>query len=279
MKRFLLLFATLCLSAAMIGCNEPPTGPADPGAGTITFEREILEVDGKPALYRVEFTKDEYLWNLDFHCSENWCNCRWIGCSDTSGDLELEISANDTGATRQAVATLYIDDYNISAKLTIIQQPLNVGEIFSVNGAYGVVFYAQKGTIKLVSVEEGSTNTEWSTESVATGATDSNEGIQNFVKIQTTSSWEKKYPAFKWCQNYGESWYLPAINELQEIYKHKDVINASLSANGYAPITDSYHWSSTEYNSGEAYRLNFSRGSNYQYNKTKSSAVRAITSF
>ena len=73
----------------------------------------------------------------------------------------------------------------------------------------------------------------------------------------------------------GSEWYLPALNELKIIYKNKSTLNTALSSYGTKFGTD-YYWSSTEYNSSNAYYLNFSSGSSSYSHKRNSSEVRAV---
>ena len=62
--------------------------------------------------------------------------------------------------------------------------------------------------------------------------------------VTAVSGWESKYPAFKWCADLGEGWYLPAKQELLTICNNKDLINANLTQQ----LLESWYWSSTEEN-------------------------------
>ena len=92
-----------------------------------------------------------------------------------------------------------------------------------------------------------------------------------------------KYPAFKWCADYGTDWYLPALNELKVIYNNKSIINSTLSEYGFKQLqssTSDYASSneSSYYNYREAY---FERSSWY-YNSTSKydeSQIRAVLAF
>ena len=97
--------------------------------------------------------------------------------------------------------------------------------------------------------------------------------------IKGISGWEEKYPAFKWCSEYGEGWYLPAFNELREIYYNRTAIDATLKANGYTTYGVSLYWSSTEYSSYGASKLDFSNGSSYYDGKSSTGNVRAVLAF
>ena len=99
---------------------------------------------------------------------------------------------------------------------------------------------------------------------------------------ETNSNWGE---AKKWCSNYGTDWYLPARDELTAIYDVKDILNATLPANGYTAIGAGWYWSSTEdtyYNGGYrdgAYRLSFSSGDWKCFSKDDRYSVRAVVAF
>ena len=98
-------------------------------------------------------------------------------------------------------------------------------------------------------------------------------------KIKSISGWQSKYPAFKWCADYGNGWYLPALNELRAIYNQRDKINRALSANNMDKLgsKDSWLWSSSEFSSDLAYIFGFSNGDDSsRFGKFYSNAVRAV---
>ncbi len=126
-----------------------------------------------------------------------------------------------------------------------------VGTLVTKDGVKGVVFYADDNVTKIVSVYQ--TKLSWSTElTVETGATDTEDGAKNMATIKSLTDWENCYPAFKWCDDYGQGWYLPASTELEQIHVNREIINATLSVNGFELLkTDvepenSWYWSSTE---------------------------------
>ena len=153
-----------------------------------------------------------------------------------------------------------------------------IGDIISIRGVKGIVFQTTP-SVKIVSVTEGYTT--WGESGVTTGVTDQNNGKLNMAAIQSISGWETKYPAFKWCADIGDGWYLPALNELKEIYKQKDVLNRVLSANHMSELglNDGWLWSSTEESGYLAYLVLISGGSDFSGYKNNSDAVRAVLAF
>ena len=102
---------------------------------------------------------------------------------------------------------------------------------------------------------------QWGPEGVATNANDHDDGVVNMDIIKALDGDYSDYPAFAWCASKtdgGLSWYLPAINELLEIFGQFDIINAALIAAGKTPINQMYrfYWSSTEENNNSARHVN-----------------------
>jgi hypothetical protein len=159
-----------------------------------------------------------------------------------------------------------------------------VGQCTTALGSAGVVFEITNGgqNGKMVSVEE--TQCSWSYEEIETDAVNLDDGMANMNTIKAINPDLSKYPAFKWCVDYGTGWYLPAKNELQTIYDIITTINTSLSTNGYTSLntTGNKYWSSTEDDHYDlnAYYLNPQNGW-WNSNSRKSPAfnVRAVVIF
>ena len=100
-----------------------------------------------------------------------------------------------------------------------------------------------------------------------TGDTDGSDNWDYICSIdpEGTANAAVNYPAFDWVNKYNTtyaaqlgnalpSWYMPSIAELSQIYKNKDVINASLakisglnSAYAVAKLETGSLWSSSQY--------------------------------
>ena len=125
-----------------------------------------------------------------------------------------------------------------------------VGDLYDDGTKKGVVFEVTPDGKhgKIVSLKEA--YKQWAIEAVCvdmTGATSMTDGKANMKAIQSIWRWRKKYPAFAWCADLGEGWYLPARDELFAIYKAKGIINATLSSNGCTKLNGDWYWSSSEY--------------------------------
>ena len=80
-------------------------------------------------------------------------------------------------------------------------------------------------------------------------------------------------------KTYGD-WYLPSAEELNLMYRNKTAIDATATANGGVAFAASFYWSSTEFNSDNAWIQSFSNGSQNAVLKNNNSyRVRAIRAF
>ena len=80
------------------------------------------------------------------------------------------------------------------------------------------------------------------------------DGSVNMDIIKGIKNWRKKYPAFAFCADLGEGWYLPAVSELQTFTLNSsvcDAVNKTLSELGAEVIWServlTYYLSSTEH--------------------------------
>jgi hypothetical protein len=186
-----------------------------------------------------------------------------------------------------------------------------LGDYFDEGGVKGIVFSVQdEGKHGLiVSLSELSPNfsnkgywlryvghdTEWN---FLTHAQDMFDGWNNKLKIedcmrQTGLTWDN-FPAFKWCNELGDGWYMPSYNELLKLFlcfnagqeygsnsEAQKVFNALLRKAGGKPFSDKFYRSSTEYDLQYAYSLNFSgwKMDSILLTKRGNALVRAIHKF
>lgn len=166
-------------------------------------------------------------------------------------------------------------------------KPYKVGDIVTINGVKGVVFEVGEDGYsgKAVSDAQSSTKLIWSNKTgIKIGLTDAKYGWTNIQKLRTDRNGEvlgtADYPAFNWCDNLGEGWYLPARDELVAIYKNKTAIDRRLTTKlGY-----NTYWSSTEYGPYVAYTVGMKSGRTAYYDgecyKAKNKYyVRAVAAF
>lgn len=171
-------------------------------------------------------------------------------------------------AARQDVE---VDSNKISFRLTINNSPAvaaalgdvlsapevktyKVGDYYNDGKKEGVVFWVTDGGKhgKIVSMKHLSKNLNWSTDEYEQkrliGANDEDDGYKNLAVVKQIPDWESKYPAFKWCADLGEGWYLPAINEVRRLVFDGYVVDAvNRTMHEYSGVElGRYYLSSTE---------------------------------
>ena len=173
-------------------------------------------------------------------------------------------------------------------------------DIIAGKKAIGVVFDADNR----LAVALDQTSLYWSTERVdiptlgncneafscSTNGKQNTAAIMEYVK---TNGKTGKYPAAEYCASYKPStvyqdeawyaegqWFLPSMKELQTLYNHKAVVNASLQKVNAVTLTENGYWSSTEYSSNPAWGVRMNGGNTYYGSKYLSSYdVRPVLAF
>ena len=165
--------------------------------------------------------------------------------------------------------------------------PYAVGDYYYDGVKEGVVFeiWDNGNSGKIVSMTKSSSSLLWSSDTDEQkrliGTNSETDGAYNMTVVKAIADWETKYPAFKWCADLGDGWYLPAKEELLTIYNNQTAIDANLTDElGAYP-----YWSSTErdyQNSSGVFCAWFVRMGNgdtdYSY-KLDYGYVRAVSAF
>ena len=143
------------------------------------------------------------------------------------------------------------------------------------------------------------TETRWWSENDFTGGScqGSDEALGDWAgKYNTKRDWEvclsqsRDCPAFKYAASYytegteAGDWYLPALAELNAIYKNKDVLNETLAKIGGKQLPSDSHWSSsancsTEAGYRHAWGLLFREGRIVSEHRAYSHYVRPVLAF
>ena len=122
----------------------------------------------------------------------------------------------------------------------------NIGDYYNDGVKEGVVFEVTDDGLhgKIVYIEHSLQRFAWtSDEQEAKKQVGTNcyyDGQKNSEVIKKIEGWEQKYPAFKWCVDQGEGWYLPSVVEMEAITQNKERIAPHLIDQF------SYYWCSTE---------------------------------
>src|SRR6056297_1564336 len=137
-------------------------------------------------------------------------------------------------------------------------------DIIKVNDSLGVAPSDQSP-----GVEWGCYETE-----LGSGCRSDTDGAANTLDI--LSHCTERPIAASVCADYGDGkWYLPAINQLETLYKHRNSINSVADS----PFDLAVYWSSTEGNITFVYNVNFCNGNINVNNKEYCRYVRCIRNF
>lgn len=164
-----------------------------------------------------------------------------------------------------------------------------IGDYYNENGKKGIVFDVWDGGRhgKIVSLDE--IKVAWDLrvriedgeciDGTMTYADSHSDGKTNTDKIMARSD-SDYFQTFTWCRAKGDSWYLPAKNELKAICYNKDKINNSLTKVGATTLSSwRWYWSSTEVNELCAWVVMMGDGDTSDYDKLYNLSVRAVSAF
>lgn len=191
-----------------------------------TFEVKIDKIGfDKNSNYRT-ITINTTFANWEAESSADWCTFSKNG-------NQITIRATAANTDRTAI----ISFKGFDTKITVHQSKYAVNDAFKENGIEGIVGYIGDDSRLVYKELEGSV--AWSSENVETGANSLSDGEYNMNVIKKIPFWQDSYPAFLLCEQLNvngiSGWYLPAIDELQNL-----------------KLSESY-WSSTESNYSRAY--------------------------
>ncbi len=263
---------------------EEPDDPKEPEDPKIEYTLNVspesfTEIPAEGATMNMSITSNAS-WNIVIEYTgdvQNWVELS-IASGNDNADISITALPNDVEAIREAVIVVSLVNVDTTCTVSVpvsqlAGKPLKtykVGQKYSKNGKEGLVFYiTDEGRHGKIVSDASIEEMYWSTENSVTGATDMDYGMNNMKIIQEIEGWEEKFPAFAWCAELGEGWYLPAQNELNAIDR-----------TGILPELFNEYWSSTEYSDERAYAKSFYTAEEFQYRKCKMQLyVRAVCEF
>lgn len=163
-----------------------------------------------------------------------------------------------------------------------------IGDLYNADGKTGIVFsLSDKGRHgKILSLEESKAYWQTGKNIKSVEAEDELDGAVNMAIIRMQPDWQSRYPAFAWCAQLGEGWYLPALGELTQVDENRELINDALKNADGTPLYNGYvcyfYWSSTEagdYTAYGGYMYNQFNESPSEETKIYTQRVRAVTTF
>ena len=162
-----------------------------------------------------------------------------------------------------------------AAPVQYVAKEYQIGELYDQNGVKGVVCMLTEDRRHGLIISLDEIYLPWSEfrkpDLRVAGADDRIDGMGNMEKVaayiaENNLAWDD-FPAFKWCRDKGEGWYLPAIDELLTIGHNynggtrihsnrqaRNRFNDALKDNGGKRMDRLvYYFSSTEKDEKEAY--------------------------
>ena len=221
-----------------------------------------------------------YFSSTESYTEEGGMKCVYDVGMKSGGNLKSRKSYHS-----YAIAVAKVTLSNSGSSSSNYMQPSNkvyrVGDIYEESGKRGVVFEvdATGRHGKIISVT-CSPSLMWASGAEQTkfiGATDQYDGQKNMDIVKQISGWQSKYPAFYWCANLGDGWYLPAKEEWTKIYRLRSSLESKLSRK-----LDTFFWTSTENNEvykGQYCAWNISTGDHSTYCKDRTNIVFAVAKF
>ena len=208
----------------------------------------------------------------------------WTGKNSVTGHVtELGIVKNPEQLCPCGSGKFFKDCHGLSSVVTksspvaspITTKPVErawkVGDYFDVDGKKGVVFWVDETGKhgKIVSLDQD--ELQWCTReeihNLSVIVKDEHDGMKNLHLIKKINDWRNKYPAFAWCAARGDSWYLPAIEELKLLLLNEmvhEAVNRTLVAYNAIKLfsKDAYkkwYWSSTDRDEHTVWTVNMNK--------------------
>ena len=139
------------------------------------------------------------------------CSADWIELEQNGNYLTVRVKAT----TADRTARITFKD-KTSASITIRQSKYKVGEAFTGDNAGGTVVYIGDDRCLAAKKLDSYRWCEGYAYTVV-GCSSRTNGKQNTQKVHNQSSWRGNYPAFKAIDDLGSDWYMPAVDEFNEI--------------------------------------------------------------
>lgn len=279
MKKAIIIMAAAAL--ALIGCNKEEK-----------ISKESFKLD------KTEITVKGEAGTTDIVCtSQNvtpaaTSDADWLTCTITKRVLTLEYTKNETGAERTGhinVTAGSLEPVVVTVKQSPFVAPsendVKVGDL--TKDGKGVVYWVDdtnRQIAKAISIER-TTGKAWYTAATEVGGLSLVNGAEN-AKIMKTV----EFPAAQWCGELGEGWYLPARDEMLEVFdcyngiEHdlctvaqpgsitpeetaaRAAFDALLTANGGEAMNTAAdnnngnsYWTSSEFAANQAYYVRFGK--------------------
>jgi hypothetical protein len=200
----------------------------------------------------------------------------FAGVNWATGPYFIKIETDPTGGTAYSITgtneLMSVPYALFSANAGVGGFTHYLGEAF--NG--GIIYYLYKGSDGLehgLIVALTQSIAAWQTTGTLVNANRSWDGAYNTI-LMTGS------PAAAYIAGLGAGWYLPSIDELGKLYYNRFETNKALFTGGNTLLSDTYfYWSSSEYDTSNAWGFVFGNGNANITNKNSPNYVRAVRAF
>lgn len=187
----------------------------------------------------------QYLFNKSY-----WTSVETTGFSSGYAAKNVYLKdkpVNSREGKKSSIAVVFVSMFDTTKPaLQPKAKKYKIGDYYNDGKKEGVVFHVTDDGMhgKILSMTELD-ECQWAEkpddESII-GAYNKADGAKNMQVVKSIDGWETKYPAFKWCADLGDGWYLPSTQELYKIYYTQTFTNQKLTT----PLSPKGYWSSTE---------------------------------
>lgn len=194
---------------------KPKTGKLSSGMVVTQKGGYIIPAKSK-VYYDKNLGSQSIAIKTSFSTIEPMSDASWCTFSYNASAKQLTVRTSENKA-EERMATISFKNSPVTIK--VIQSKYAVGDTYNESGVTGPVKYMQD-SIRLVT-SDNLGQFVWSTEMVATGATDEYDGRKNMEIIRNIPNWKVLYPAFAAVETLNTGgvtgWYLPAYYEIDYI--------------------------------------------------------------
>ena len=221
---------------------------------TITTSKYRIASDGvDSATFTVLYGEEDVTATCEIRDTKGNVIEGGVFSSTTVGTYDIYALYNN-----QRSNTVSIDVYDPN-----VTYAYEIGQIYEVNGSKCVAYAIKDNFAYFFSMDEE--DLQWSTENVWCNCI-SPKGEWNtydpfdpkYSKADGGARDINNYPAFKWCMDHGDNWFMPSSTELKWMWDaisggtHRfdsesvAAYNKLLEENGGEPFNETYYWSSNE---------------------------------
>ena len=233
------------------------TAVETPVQKSLKIESDVnrIKADGtEKATFTVLYGEDDVTADAEIYCT-NHEGVTVEGNTFSSSTVgSYSFRARYDGQTTGTAVNIDVYDPELVGKYEI-------GAIHEVNGVKGVIFAIKsdnKGDTYCYMFSMDEEDLQWSTKYEWCNCTSQRGDYNSGDPFDYFGMNIDDYPAFKWCKEHGEGWFLPSSTELHWLWEmltegERDFkapsvakYNAFIKENGGEPFCETYYWSSNE---------------------------------